>query len=411
MAAVPEPVVAKAPDPTPRKAALQDFFVVSADGHVNEPVDVWSARVETKFRERLPAIKVDEKGRKWFVAEGIRPSMIREAPRDASVPVGEFIETAQKAGARPGLDRTKGAMFQNQGGFTADRYRDMDYDGVDAEIIFPNKGLTNWQSPDPELNVAMCRAWTDWAWEVFHDHSRSFPAACIAPADIPMAVKEIERAALRGFKFVMMPPLVKGTSYNLPVFDPIWGALSETGLPVTFHAGTGKDPRTATGDGGAIINYVVHAMNTVLEPTVQLCASGVFDRFPKLKFATIEAGAGWIPYALWAMDHGHECFAFWVSPQLKYKPSEYFYRHGFASFETDPVGIELTHRVGIDNLLWGNDYPHIEGSWPHSERTIKSWSGNLSHAQLSKILGLNAARLFNIPVPERYRSEAANADG
>ena len=56
-------------------------------------------------------------------------------------------------------------MFQNQGGFTASRYRDMDYDGVDAEIIFPNKGLTNWQSPDPEMNVVMCRAWTDWAHE------------------------------------------------------------------------------------------------------------------------------------------------------------------------------------------------------------------------------------------------------
>ena len=77
-------------------------------------------------------------------------------------------------------------------------------------------------------------------------------------------MKEIERVAGLGFKFVMMPPLVKGTGYNMPEFDPIWATLSDTGLPVTFHAGTGKDPRTASGDGGAIINYVVHAMNTVL---------------------------------------------------------------------------------------------------------------------------------------------------
>jgi predicted TIM-barrel fold metal-dependent hydrolase len=402
-----ERLMAKAPDPAAEKSALKDFFVVSADGHVNEPNDVWASRLDKKYHERLPRVKVDEQGRKWFVAEGIRPSRIREAPRDQSVSVETFIDKASDTAARPSLDRTKGAMFQDQGGITASRYRDMDYDGVDAEIIFPNKGLTNWQSPDPELNVLMCRAWTDWAYETFGGHSRSFPAACIAPADIPAAVKEIERVATLGFKFVMMPPLVRDTGYNMPEFDPIWAALSETGLPVTFHAGTGKDPRTATGNGGAIINFVVHAMNTVVEPTVQLCASGVFDRYPKLQFATIEAGAGWIPYTLWAMDHGRECHSFWVSPQLKYKPSEYFAMHGHASFETDPVGIELMSRIGVDNLLWGNDYPHIEGSWPHSEATIASWSKDLSKHQLAKIIGLNSAKLFNIPVPSRFQATPA----
>jgi predicted TIM-barrel fold metal-dependent hydrolase len=147
-------------------------------------------------------------------------------------------------------------------------------------------------------------------------------------------------------------------------------------------------------------------MNTVLEPTVQLCSSGVFDRFPKLKFATIEAGAGWLPYALWAMDHGQNCFAFWVSPQLKYKPSEYFRMHGHASFETDPVGIELLDRVGVDNLLWGNDYPHIEGSWPNSEKAIASWSKNLTQEQIAKIVGLNSAKLFNIPIPQKFAAAA-----
>ena len=406
MATVVERTPQPAPDPVPNKAALNEYFVISADGHVNEPNDVWAARVEPKYRERLPHVKVDEKGRKWFVAEGIRPSMIREAPRDESVVVGAFIDKVGASKDRPSLDRTKGAMFQNQGGFTGDRYRDMDYDGVDAEIVFPNKGLVNWQSPDPELNVAMCAAWNDWAFETFGGHARSFPAACVAPADIAGAVKEIERSAERGFKFIMMPPLVKGSSYNLPVFDPLWDALSQTGLPVTFHAGTGKDPRTASGDGGAIINYVVHAMNTVLEPTVQLCSSGVFDRFPKLHFATIEAGAGWLPYALWAMDHGEDCFGFWVSPQLKHRPSEYFQMHGHASFETDPVGIALLDRIGAKSLLWGNDYPHIEGSWPNSEKAIKSWSKDLTHDQTAQILGLNSARLFNIPVPERFTAAA-----
>jgi predicted TIM-barrel fold metal-dependent hydrolase len=107
------------------------------------------------------------------------------------------------------------------------------------------------------------------------------------------------------------------------------------------------------------------------------------------------------------MDHGHDCHGFWVSPKLKYKPSEYFRMHGHASFETDPVGIQLIDWMGAETFLWGNDYPHIEGSWPNSEAAIKSWAKALSPEQIHKILGLNSAKLFNIPVPERYRALAA----
>jgi predicted TIM-barrel fold metal-dependent hydrolase len=348
---------------------------------------------------------VDDKGRKWFVVEGFRKSMIREAPRDEQVSVDEFRERSEAAGRRMELDRTKGAMFQQRGNPTLDRYADMDYDGIDAEILFPNKGLTNWSSPDPALHVAMCRVYNDWAHEVFGGSTRSFPAACVAPGDVRACVAEIERVAALGFHSVTMPP--QGPhGYNLPDFEPVWAALQETRMPVCFHAGTGKDPRTASGEGGAIINYVVHAMNTVLEPVVQLCASGVFDRFPGLNFATIEAGAGWVPYALWAMDQGYDKHAFWVSPKLKCKPSEYFRRHGHASFQEDPVGIETRKWMGVDSILWGNDYPHLEGTWPYSEEVTSRITDGLPREEKAKILGLNAARLFNIEVPADKRLAA-----
>jgi predicted TIM-barrel fold metal-dependent hydrolase len=173
-------------------------------------------------------------------------------------------------------------------------------------------------------------------------------------------------------------------------------------MPVLFHAGTGKDPRGATGNGGAIVNYVVHAMNTVVQPTVELCGSGVFDRYPKLKFATIEAGAGWVPYTLHAMDFGNVAHNFWVMPKLKYKPSEYYQMHGHSSFETDPIGVQLRDRMGINSLLWGNDYPHIEGCWPHSEEQLQVWGKDLTKDEIAKVIGLNSARLFNIDVPKQF---------
>lgn len=395
-----------APDLPYQKKCLQDYFVISADAHVNEPHDMFASRVKEKFKDRVPHIEVDDKNRKWLKIEGLRPSMIREAPRDEGVSASEFRkENTVAEGGRPQLDRTKGAMFQQQGGVDQDRYLDMDYDGIDAEVIFPNKGLANWQSPDPELNVEMCRVWNDWAHEVFGGHSRSFPAACIPPADIDEAVKEIERSAKRGFHSVMMPPLLKNGGYNEAKYDRIWAALCDANMPVLFHAGTGKEPRTATGHGGAIINYVVHAMSTVLQPFVELCASGAFDRFPKLRFATIEAGAGWIPYNLQAMDFGGDAFSFWVSPKLKCKPSEYFKMHGHASFEVDDVAIQMRDQIGIESMLWGNDYPHIEGCWPHSNDIISSWERfSVSESERRKMIGLNAARLFNIEVPDRFKS-------
>ncbi len=386
--------------PAAQKETLQDFFVVSADSHVNEPPDLWVKRIDAAFKERVPHIEVDDKGRKWFVVEGFRKSMIREAPRSEMVSLEEFKSTSRAEGKRRELDRTKGAMFQQQGAPALERYHDMDFDGIDAEILFPNKGLANWSSPDSALHVAMCRVYNDWVHEVFAGNQRTYPVACVAPGDVQACVQEIERVAKLGFHAVTMPPLVREGGYNLPEYDPVWAALSDTNMPVCFHAGTGKDPRTASGNGGAIINYVVHAMNTVLEPVVQLCSSGAFDRHPGLKFATIEAGAGWVPYALWAMDHGFEKHAFWVSPKLKHKPSEYFRMHGHASFQDDPIGIETRQWIGVDSILWGNDYPHLEGTWPHSESVVDRFDATLTREDKAKILGLNAARLFNIDVPK-----------
>jgi hypothetical protein len=170
------------------KETLRDFFIVSADSHVNEPADLWVKRVDKRFTDRMPQIKMDDKGRKWFSVEGLRPSRIREAPRDEQISVNEFKQRSESEGHRPQLDRTKGAMFQQQGGIGPERYDDMNYDGIDAEIVFPNKGLVCWASPDPEHNYAMCSVYNDWVHDAFKDSKRSFPAACIPPADVQVAV-------------------------------------------------------------------------------------------------------------------------------------------------------------------------------------------------------------------------------
>jgi predicted TIM-barrel fold metal-dependent hydrolase len=293
-----------------------------------------------------------------------------------------------------------------------ERLRDNTRDGIDADVIFPHKGLAMWATPDAEFAMAQCRVWNDWAWEVFGAYNDTMsPVAAIATGDLDGSMAEIARVATLGFRALTLPckPVwgahdVAHANYNLPLFDPMWSLIQDTGLPVTFHVSTGRDPRASRGNGGAVINYVSHSLSPTIEPVANLCASGVLERFPGLKFATIEAGIGWVPWLLDAMDEAYRKHHMWVRPTLPRLPSEYYRQHGFSSFQEDRAGLELAVTYGlVDNFMWANDYPHHEGTWPHSAAAIERTMGRLNDAQRAKILGLNAARLFGFTVPEQPR--------
>jgi predicted TIM-barrel fold metal-dependent hydrolase len=177
----------------------------------------------------------------------------------------------------------------------------------------------------------------------------------------------------------------------------MWALLEETGLVVTFHVSTGKDPRASGGNGGAVINYVCHSMETTIEPLVHMIASGVFERHPRLRGGLVESGIGFVPWLLETMDHAYRAHHFWVRPVIPELPSHYFRRNCFATFQVDHVGMMTVEDLDlVDNMLWANDYPHHEGSWPHSADAIERMMGHLSDESRAKILGLNAAVLFDL---------------
>ena len=367
------------------------YFMVSTDGHVQEPADLWQKRIDKKYRERLPGVSVDAKGKMYQKTEGFRPLRLRNIKFEG--------EDARRNGA--------GVTPQQ-------RIEDLAADGVDAEILFPNKGLVIWATPDPVFSQAMCRVWNDWAWETFADYNDTLcPMACIASADIDGAIAEIKTRASQGFKGLSLPckPVWgpgshEHLNYNLPEFQPLWAVIQETGLPITFHVSTGRDPRTSRGHGGAVVNYAVHSLSPTMEPIANLCASGVLDEFPDLKFGTVEAGIGWVPWSLWAMDEAYRKHHMWVRPELSKLPSDFFRSNGFATFQEDKPGLDLAreHRL-VDNFMWANDYPHHEGTWPHSAEAIERTMGQLTDGERAKILGLNAARVFGLKIPSRYHDQ------
>lgn len=380
-----------------KRTALPDdpdrYLMISADCHCNEPSNLWYERIDKKFQSRLPRIEIDANGVKWQISEGWQRSRLLDSN----------LEGEDRVRSRAGADPLQ-------------RLVDHRRDGVDAEIIFPNKGLLMWATSDAEFAAAQCRVYNDWAWETFGRYNdRLSPMAAIATADVAVAVAEVERVARMGFRGLTLPckPIfgphdARHPNYNLPIFEPLWAAIQAAGLPITFHVSTGRDPRAARKDGGAVINYVSHSLVPTIEPVANLCASGVLERFPAIRFAAIESGIGWVAWALDAMDEAYHKHHMWAFPKLKMLPSEYFRARGYASFQEDPVGLDLAARYSlVDNFLWANDYPHHEGSWPHSAQAIERQMGALSDDQRARILGLNAARLFKFDVDALMRHRHA----
>ncbi|MYA82566.1 MAG: amidohydrolase [Acidimicrobiales bacterium] len=394
-----------------RPDADDKFFMCSADGHVQEPNTFLYDRIDPAYHHRLPTIAVTKamdvhgKGGKDDSAKGEGGGATEE----------QFFQKAE--GFRPAkLNWTKPfeghEKLRNQSGRSPEaRLADLALDGCDAEVLFPNKGLSIWATPDADFSHAMCRAYNEWAWEEFADYNdRLAPMACIAPAALDKAIAEIQRCAGLGFKGLSLPakpvfgpPDVDDLNYNLREMEPLWDCIDEVELPVTFHVSTGRDPRTSRSQGGAVINYAVHSLAPTMEPLVNICASGVAERHPKLQFGSIEAGIGWVPWMLTAMDEAYLKHHMWVRPKLEMLPSEYFKRQGFASFQEDPAGLDLAREHGlVDNFLWANDFPHHEGSWPYSAQAIERTMSHLDDGERAKILGLNAARVFGFEIPERY---------
>jgi predicted TIM-barrel fold metal-dependent hydrolase len=391
---------------TARAGDPNKYFVVSADCHTTESLDFLQG-VDPKYKDRVPRTETRADGSQVLITEGRRPRHT----------VSQTVRRA--ANERPDHNRDPRSRMEEEdhlrtaaGRTIEQRVVDQAADGVDVEVLFPTTGLMCWATPDSVFAMNMCAAWNRWA----KDHigplmqgpsPKIVPMALICGGDQEGAQREIEWAANNGFRGICLgnsPVYGRDQEgklqYNDPTFEPMWSLIEETGLVVTFHVSTGRDPRGVGGNGGAIINYVCHAVETTIEPMVQMVTSGVFERHPGIRAGAVESGIGFVPWMMEAMDHAYRAHHFWVRPVIPELPSEYFRRNCFATFQQDEAGLRFAEEFNlVPNLLWGNDYPHHEGTWPHSAESIERTMGHLSEDSRAAILGLNAARIFGVDVP------------
>src|SRR5262249_3761368 len=165
------------------------YLMISADCHANEPGSLWRTRLDPKYRDRLPHVEVDAKGEKWFVAEGlgksrVRARMIADVPRENSE------------------DRLRGQA----GADPEERIKDHIRDGIDEEIIFPNKGLMMFATKYACDGMVLCKVGNHFSWKLYGKNNDFMsPEAAITPADVDLAIEEIKRVAKIGFRFVTLP--------------------------------------------------------------------------------------------------------------------------------------------------------------------------------------------------------------
>ena len=375
------------------------YDVISADGHIDLiwlPPDLFTANASAKFRDRMPYVEEGPDGLHWISRNGAKFGLVNGMGSAGRKYEPGVIHRSDRM-ASTGLydDGKKGIRRLTE---PALRLKDQDRDGVQAEVLYGVLGSSG-RLNDGEAAIEMLRIYNDW----LHDFCRSHPDRLIGLANIPShdidaAVAEVKRAADRGVRGID----VANRPDMIPLFDevyePLWRIAHETGLPVHFHTIGGRSPDyTKMERKIARRAFAVHITGFQMHMSymlMQLIYSGALERYANLKVVIGEAGLGWIPYVLQHMDLEWEDQ--FKDLELKMKPSDYWHRQCYATYQTDPIGIKLIEDLGIDNVMWGSDFPHPDGIWPDSQEFITRELGHLPEPTRRKIVRDNAAKLYGL---------------
>jgi predicted TIM-barrel fold metal-dependent hydrolase len=333
----------------------------SGDSHFLEPESLWRDSLPPRLAELVPRAEKDPDGQ-WETVHIDGMSFRRKLPTGKAL---EFMEASSRApGARDiGL-----------------RLADLDQEGIWAELVFPSLGMWSSSFRTPEVLREALKVSNDWAFEAIEKFSpRLVTTAQVSTLVIEDAVSELKRIAEMGYRAVFMPvtphPLQK--DYNHDEWEPFWALAEEAGVVVSFHIGTdpidlskgGSAGVVYRGPGGAVLNYTETTFGGQ-RAVMKLVASGALDRHPDLKVLVSEGGATWVPFVADRMEEGYRQHAMAVRPKLKRSPREIIYSQVYASFQHDESAVAACSAMGYNNVMWGSDYPHMEGTYGHTQDTL-----------------------------------------
>lgn len=365
------------------------YKLISADGHLNEPRDAFTARVAAKDRERVPRVERLPEGDGWVfpgheitvpfswgATAGRKPEDLHQWCRYEDINPGSYDPTARLA--------------------------EMAEDGVDAELLFGSNNPRAFIATheDDDLHHEMVRAYNEFMSEFCAVAPWQLGGTALLPnRGIKGCLKEIERiAALPGFVAYLLHRYPNGGLNIESEDDAVWAAIEASGMPLTIHVGLIAEPMRKGHRNLSPASIGTGHFHDAPVRMLQFIFSGVLDRFPGLRVAFIEVDCGWIPYFESQADDlfmRHRRAAL-RDVKLSRLPSEYMHEFFSAAFITDPVAVDLRQRIGVERMLWSSDYPHITSDWPYSWKTINAVFTDVPPDEKHAILAGNAQRLFKL---------------
>ena len=390
-----------------------EYNIISSDGHIDLEFlapDLFISNAPAGWREKMPQVVETEEGFEWrasgkFLSTAYaRPKAIlspeNEDRMDRMAAVG-FYEDAQNGRPHPSTLEL--------------RLKDMEMDGVDADVIYGltftagrllgvrrSEGKVIEHTPDTELVTHIFRIYNDWLADFCSQSpDRVVGISCIPNHDPGAAAAELRRTASLGLRGAELDVQGAGIPVYYEEWDVLWKAAAECNIPISFHV-LGVNPRPPNpGDEG--IEEYTRTFSTLgmalgqlegPELLTSIILSGAVERFPDFKFVLGECGASWVPFVLDRLDH--ECPDY---PGLTMKPSDYWRRQGYTTYQSEGFIPELIQFIGEDNVMWGSDYPHPDGVWPDSQAAIKKDLKNLKDENIRrKILRDTCAKLYGFKI-------------
>ena len=376
------------------------LVLISADGHAGPPV--------ADFRPYVDAEWLDEFDRFVVAREAWRVERNRSMglPEDGELVHALFGEamvdayTGQEAIARGGLRGVHDSAVRNA---------ELEGEGIVAEVLFADFQNSNeppWGAafpfPDtsPALRQAGARIFDRWLADFCSQlPGRRAGVAIVQPHDVDAAVRDVHWVRSSGLASVMLPTGDLGlASYHDPRFDPIWAACVETGLPVTFHSG--GTPWEGYGPFSMWVTKV-EFMWWARRPLWEMIFGGVFERFPDLRVVFTEQGADWIPSLIQRLDEQYSSpFERGITDHLSLSPSGYWARNCYvgASFMSRAEA-DIRDQIGVGRIMWGADYPHIEGTWPHSRAALLDAFNGCTAEEIRMMTSTTAAEVYGFDLP------------
>ena len=385
------------------------YSFISADGHIDlnwMPFDLFVSNASQAMKDRMPYVIEGPDGPQWVTksgqilggANGKGSKGIAGASGRKIVQKGKAHRIDRMASTGLYTDGSKGLCRPTTPEL---RIQDQDLDGIQAEVMYGLLGLSS-RLKDREALSELFRIYNDWLHNFCaYDRKRLVGLASIPNHNINEAVAEIYRVAKLGlggldvtYSWDMIP------MWNSH-WDPLWKAAADVNLAVHFHE-IGAKPE------GPIAENLPEAEKAAAEATVlaqghmsmssvlsAIIHGGALERYPTLRVVFAEADIGWIPYVLERMDYEYED-RFKDRLALKMKPSDYFHRQCRATFQNDRIGAKLLDEIGVENAMWGSDYPHPDGVFPDSQEHIKRQFGHLPIETQRKITCENVGKFYGL---------------